>query len=353
PAPIASPTHAPAENAATLGLAEAKRADIESRLSYAAARPRNEDAAMERLFRACNRPTLAAKAEYSIPRKKDGEQIFITGPSVHLAREAARCFGHIEYGFEELPSEDGWIHFRAYAWDLETNARVFEEDRFSSLVPKKVWQNRQYVRTDYVEPTEQQRRELIARRASIKVRNCILNVIPADVIDEAIMRAKMTLRVKAKKELGERREEIILSTTEVFAELGVSAEMLDAHLGKSLVDMDADDLNGLRSLHRAILDGQTSVADAFGEKDEPEVELASEDAPKSGMAQQAAAGDAKGDEAEKAAEEPAEEPKKAPAKKKAASRKKPAAEPKPDDAEGAKGMTTAALVTAFAVHDIP
>ena len=60
--------------------------------------PRDEVAAYNRILQDCQRQSLAEKAMYEFPR---GGQI-VTGPSVHLAKTLARCWGNIDSGFKVL-----------------------------------------------------------------------------------------------------------------------------------------------------------------------------------------------------------------------------------------------------------
>ncbi len=66
--------------------------------------------------RSCSRRSLAEQAFFRFPR--GGEQV--TGESVHLARELARCWGNLQYGIKELRRDDefGQSEMLAFAWDV-------------------------------------------------------------------------------------------------------------------------------------------------------------------------------------------------------------------------------------------
>lgn len=98
-------------------------AEVEAAVWVAKAAPRDEEQARIRMQRSAGLPRVAERAFYAVPRGGSTA----TGPSVHLARELARCWGNIQYGVTELSrdgraGEFGESEMRAWAWDLETNA---------------------------------------------------------------------------------------------------------------------------------------------------------------------------------------------------------------------------------------
>src|SRR3546814_1560898 len=99
---------------------ESERAVAESQAKMLLAQkfPRDEAAAFAKAMAACQRPSLAAAAFYSYTR--GGETI--SGPTIRLAEELARCWGRIEYGVRELSRRDGESEMQAYAIDLENLA---------------------------------------------------------------------------------------------------------------------------------------------------------------------------------------------------------------------------------------
>ena len=98
---------------------EASRAiaEAQGKLVIAKRFPRNEIQAFANMKKACQRTGLANKAFYSYPR--GGETV--SGPTIRLAEELARCWGNIDFGIKELSQDNGKSEMQAYAWDLETN----------------------------------------------------------------------------------------------------------------------------------------------------------------------------------------------------------------------------------------
>src|SRR5688572_9448145 len=82
---VTTTTEFSSELAPTAAAAE-KQFEIQSAIVLAKKYPRDEDTAFQKLMKTCGRTSFAEDAEYSFPR---GNQM-VKGPSVNLAREAAR-----------------------------------------------------------------------------------------------------------------------------------------------------------------------------------------------------------------------------------------------------------------------
>jgi hypothetical protein len=97
-------------------------AEVQAAVIVAQQNPRDTQYALQSMRDSCVNPRLAARAFFAFPR--GGERV--AGPSIHLARELARIWGNISYGVSEMLRDDdhGQSEMQAYAWDLETNARV-------------------------------------------------------------------------------------------------------------------------------------------------------------------------------------------------------------------------------------
>src|SRR5436190_12539294 len=107
----------------------------EIQVAYTMARRnhRNEDRARQKVLQTCANPEFAKKAryEFSIGGGK------ISGLSVNAAREAARCWGNIQYGFAIEYEDAERRQIRAYAIDMESNTRVEQSDSFKKAVYRK------------------------------------------------------------------------------------------------------------------------------------------------------------------------------------------------------------------------
>lgn len=245
--------------------------EIQSAIAVAKRFPRNEDAAFGSLMRMCKRSTFAEQAEYRFPR--GGSQI--TGPSVHLARAAAQAWGNMQHGVDVISDAPAVRTIRAWAWDVESNLRVSADDTFAKLIYRKA--------KGWVEPDERDLRELTNRRGAILVRNCILQIIPSDLVEDAVSEARKTQAAGAAADPDGQRKAVITS----FDEIGVSVEMLEQYLGHTLASCAPDEIVNLRGIYKSIRDGNskwseyvtpvpvdpeppTSLKDRLKQKAEPE-----------------------------------------------------------------------------------
>jgi hypothetical protein len=240
------------------------RAELQTAVFMARQFPRNEQAAYTKLMRSCDRPAFAADAAYRYKRGKmqdeHGKWVdnFIEGPSVDLAREAARCWGNIRYGIRIAALDDDNVHIEGWAYDCETNNAVTTEDKFARLIQRKVDGETRWVR-----PDERDLRELINRRGAICERNAILKVLPPDVIDDARKAANGTLRKAAEGALKENRAEATRKLVLRFDEIGVTVEMLERYLGHDLMALTVDEMTELRKIGKSIADGQSKRDEHF------------------------------------------------------------------------------------------
>jgi hypothetical protein len=240
---------------AVAGVAR-EEAEVKAAIVLARKFPRNEAAAYTKILRSCDRPGFADGAAYRFPR---GGQT-VTGPSVDLARELARCWGNIRYGLRIVSADEEQVHIKGYAYDLETNNYTEAEDKFAKLVQRK---NRNTGRAEWVAPDERDLRELVNRRGAICVRNAILQLMPPDVIDDALERATETLRKAAAGEFTQNREQAVRRMAAAFSEFGVTTAMLEAKLGHSLAEMSPEEMASLRQMYASIRDGQSKREDYF------------------------------------------------------------------------------------------
>lgn len=235
----------------TSGAAE-KQFEIQSAIAIAKRFPRNEDQAFQRLMKASDRSAFADDAAYSFPRGG----ATVEGPSVNLAREAARVWGNIRYGLEILRDDDDSRQIRGWAWDVESNVKVTAEDDFAKLVQRK---------SGWIKPDERDLRELTNRRGAILVRNCILQLLPKDLIEDALDRCKATLKKGAESDPDGARKKIILA----FSSLNITPEMLEQKLSHPLATASPAEIAELRTVYKSIADGNSTWADYVNGKKEP------------------------------------------------------------------------------------
>jgi hypothetical protein len=158
------------------------RHEIEGAIVIARRFPRDEEAARARVMASCSRPTFAALATYAYPR--GGKTV--EGPSVRLAREIARSWGNLRYGCDMIHDDPETRTVRGWAWDVETNTRESQDATFAKLIFRK--------QGGWIVPDERELRELTGKHGSLCVRNCLLHVLPPDLIEDALATAARTLR---------------------------------------------------------------------------------------------------------------------------------------------------------------
>jgi hypothetical protein len=227
--------------------------EVQSAITVAIKFPRNEDDSFGRLMKACSREAFALKAAYSFPR--GGTKVI--GPSSHLAREAARVWGNIQYGFEIVRDDDENIHLRGWAWDMQTNSKATQDAHFRKAVQRKV-----QGQTKWIKPDERDLRELINKHGAIAERNCVLKILPADLIEEAMATAFQTIERGVSKDIDGERKKMVAA----FAQINVSVPELEAYLGNPLKHANPAQVTELRTIWRSIMDGNSTWTE-YVEKD--------------------------------------------------------------------------------------
>lgn len=219
--------------------------EIEAAIIVAQRFPRNEMQTWQQLIQSAKRPSFAEAASYNFPRGgKD-----VTGPSVHLARAAARAWGNIRYGIDVLSDSEEMLHIRGWAWDIQTNAKVHADDSFKKLIYRKNggWQK----------PDERDLRELINRRGAILERNCLLKLIPRDIIDDVLATCEHTIVNGVRSDPDRSRKKAVAE----LGSFGVKVPDINAYLGKPIEQATAEEIAKLHQIACSIRDGQSRWSD--------------------------------------------------------------------------------------------
>lgn len=259
----------------TAAMASTRQAqEVQAAMVVAKNFPRDPRTAHGRILEACCRPTLAEDALYDYSR--GGSKI--SGPSIRLAECIAQNWGNLDFGFMELERKERESTVMAYAWDLETNTR---QSRVFSVKHQRDTKNGSYGLTE-----ERDIYELIANQAARRVRNCILSLIPGDVIDAAVKQCELTLKDQAKGVPIEKRREDMVAA---FQEFNVTPEMLAAFCQKQSIEyIDEADLKKLRRTYTSFKDGLVGVDYFTGRMQALATENAEKQAKKETPAQQEA-----------------------------------------------------------------
>lgn len=224
--------------------------EIKGKMYLARQFPRDINVSLQNALYECQRPELAAAAQYEFPK---GDSV-VRGPSIRLVEVLARHWGNIDSGVNEIESSDGSTMIKCYAWDLETN--VSDEKTFS------VKHERVTKKGTYTLKDERDIYEMVANKGARRKRACLLAVMPGWYVDAAIAACDETL----KKSLtdGKSMEDVIASLVAAFGEFEIAPAQLEEKVGKETAKFSKNDVVKLRHLYAAIKDGFVKAADAFG-----------------------------------------------------------------------------------------
>ncbi len=224
-------------------------AQVQGALVVARQNPRDTIAATHRMREACSHMALAEHAFFRFPR--DGQTI--SGPTIHLATELARCWGNIDYGITELARDDikGESEMLAHAWDQETNARIIN----SFIVP-----HRRDTRKGPKMLTDA--RDLYENNANMgarRLRECIFRVLPVSFREEAKELCAQTLQHGGGVPIEQRREKLL----EAFTSIGVTRKQVEKKAGRAADRLTAHDVGQLGIIFKSIQRGEISKAEEF------------------------------------------------------------------------------------------
>lgn len=236
------------------GLVEVQRAIAETQAAIMLAKqfPRDKLEAADRILTECTRPSLAEAAIYSYP--KGGQEV--TGPSIRLAEVLAMNWGNFTFGWKETSRRMGAdgvgvSEIQTYAWDYETNVRATRE--FS------VRHYRDTKKGGYPIKEERDIYELCANQAARRMRACVLQIIPGDVVDAAVSQCEATMTTNEVVTL-----DSIKKLLSAFEGLGVSKTQIEKRIGRKVdVTMSGAVMAQLRKIYRGITDGMAGVAEFF------------------------------------------------------------------------------------------
>ena len=237
-----------AASAATAMSTTREAQEVQAAVFMAKRFPRDENMALARIAKSCQRRGLAEKAIYSYP--KGGQNV--TGPSIRLAEAISQSWGNIQSGVVELEQRPGESVCMSYCWDLETNTRDTKIFTVSHSIQTKKGSK---MLTDPREIYEH-----VANQGARRKRACILAVIPKDVVDSAMEACQKTLASGQKEPLIDRLRKMV----NVFqAELSVPLECIEKYMGYKLDSFTEMDMATLRGVYTAIKDGASKREDYF------------------------------------------------------------------------------------------
>lgn len=224
-------------------------AEVAAAVHVAQANPRDMQKALAEMRESCRQMRLAERAFFRYNRGGGN----VTGATVHLARELARCFGNLQYGIAELRRDDagGYSEMQAYAWDVERNTRSAQ----IFVVP-------------HARDTKQGRKPLVdlrdiyennANQGARRLRAAIWSILPPWFVDEAEEICNRTLADGGGKPLPQR----IADAIKAFDGKGVSRDQLERKLGRPSPRWTDHDVAQLLVIFKSLDRGETTVDDEF------------------------------------------------------------------------------------------
>lgn len=211
--------------------------------------PRDVQYARNQMIESCKQRYLADRAFYRFPRAGGA----VSGASVHLARELARCWGHIQYGIVELRRDDeyGQSEMQAWAWDVQTNSRVST----TFIVPHK----RDTKDGPKALPEMRDIYENNANQGSRRVREMIFAILPPWFVAEAKDLCNATLRDGGGAPLATR----IATAIERFSTIGIKARQLEDKIGEPSSRWTEHDVAQLGVIFQSIQRGEVRKEEEF------------------------------------------------------------------------------------------
>jgi hypothetical protein len=226
-------------------------AEVAASVELARIAPRTTHRALTLMRESCAHPRLAERAFYRYPR--GGETV--SGSTVQLARELARCFGHIHYGAVEMRRDDDYrqSELMAWAWDVEQGVRAST----IFIVPHRRDTKRGSVDLVDLRDIYENNANLAARR----LREMIKDVLPPWYVAEAEELCLKTLEHGGGKPLAARRADAVALFGNQF---GVTADQIVQKFnGRKVDDWTPFDLAQLTTIYQSLRMGTVKVADEF------------------------------------------------------------------------------------------
>lgn len=224
-------------------------AEVQAAVTVAQRFPRDESRSLERALSSCRQWEVAETAFFKLPR--GGESV--TGETIHLAVELARCWGNVDYGIMELARDDAAQHSEmlAFAWDLETNTKA----RMTFIVPhKRDKRGGPVALTDMRDIYENN-----ANNGARRLRECIFRILPPYLKEQA----KQSCYITLERGQGDKPLEVrITEALKAFSDIGVARDRLEARVGP-VRNWTAADLANLQVSFRSISRNEVNAEDEF------------------------------------------------------------------------------------------
>jgi len=220
--------------------------EVQAQMIIAKRFPRDVDASLLKIQKACERKSLAKVARYSYPR--GGNEI--SGPSIRIMEVIGQNWNNLNFGIAELSQDSGFSEVEAFAWDLETNVRMSKTFKVSHT---RKAHGQVVTLTDPRDIYEH-----TASQGARRMRAALMAVIPRDIIEVALDQCDKTL-ASGEKPLEDRIREALAA----FAKINVSKEMIETYLDTPSKNITGHQINHLIGIYNSLRDGMAKREDYF------------------------------------------------------------------------------------------
>lgn len=224
-------------------------AEVQAAIVVAQQVPRDINSAIAEMRQSCQQMFLAERAFFRYSRGSGN----ITGASVHLARELARCWGNIQYGLVEMRRDDefGQSEMQAFAWDVEKNSRnsstfIVPHKRDQKGGPKQLTDMRDIYENN-------------ANNGARRVREAIFAILPPWFVEEAKQICTKTLSDGGGKPLPQR----IADAIRAFEGIGIVQDRIETKLGRPSGKWTEHDVAQLLVAFQSIQRGEVTADEEF------------------------------------------------------------------------------------------
>jgi hypothetical protein len=221
---------------------------LQSAMAVAKRFPRDEVQAMSRITAAAGRRRLAEQAEYQYA--KGGTSV--AGPSIRAAEAIGQAWGNLMSGVTEVrrdPTKKESVML-AYAGDLETNTWKFLEFTVPHTIDTRNGAKELSSSRDIY--------ERVMNDGARRLRNCLLSVIPGDVVETFLDKCNETLS-KDEKPLKDR----IAAMLKAMEEFKVTKPMIENQYQCKSDAISERQLASLRRIYQSLKDGFGKIEDYF------------------------------------------------------------------------------------------
>lgn len=228
-------------------------AEVQAQVYLAREFPRDTAVAKKRMLEACAQTELAEAAFYSYPR--GGETV--SGLTIAAACELALIWGNIVFGLMELRRDDeyGQSEMQAYAWELETNARIASTFIVTHFRDTKKGSYRLKDGRDIYEKN--------ANEGNRRMRAAVLKVLPRWYVLAAERALAATLKRSVQDSDKPLPQQIQEAGSRLFRDYGITPPQIEEKFGRPLARWTADDLVQLRILGDSLDRREIRVDEAF------------------------------------------------------------------------------------------